>query len=318
MQTPVDPQATPRARELLNYLSDVAGKAIITGQHTQTVPMEELAYIRHVTGREPMLRGFELLAYSPNINYADMSQACLTEIVEDRDTLELALDWGRRRQGIVTLTYHWYSPLGGRDKAFYAENTDFDARQVLIEGTPERTAFFHDMDALAALLKPFLEEDIPVLWRPFHESDGAWFWWGAKGPAVAKELYKLMFTHFTQVHGLHNLIWVWNCRLAEGWPGEEYVDVVSLDEYLPAYAPTDYREQYETLVAATSRNKVAALAEIGYLPDMELLQASRVPWAYFMTWSKEFCIGESRNTNEVLKKVYASGYALSLPVESHG
>ena len=63
---------------------------------------------------------------------------------------------------------------------------------------------------------------------------------------------------------------------------------------------------------------MAALAEIGYLPDMELLQASRVPWAYFMTWSKEFCIGESRNTNEVLKKVYASGYALSLPVESHG
>ena len=219
MQTPVDPQATPRARELLNYLSDVAGKAIITGQHTQTVPMEELAYIRHVTGREPMLRGFELLAYSPNINYADMSQACLTEIVEDRNTLELALDWGRRRQGIVTLTYHWYSPLGGRDKAFYAENTDFDARQVLIEGTPERTAFFHDMDALAALLKPFLEEDIPVLWRPFHESDGAWFWWGAKGPAVAKELYKLMFTHFTQVHGLHNLIWCGTAVWPRAGPG---------------------------------------------------------------------------------------------------
>ena len=70
MQVPVDAQATPRARELLNYLSDTAGKAIITGQHTQTVPMEEISYIRQVTGREPKLRGFELLAYSPNINYA--------------------------------------------------------------------------------------------------------------------------------------------------------------------------------------------------------------------------------------------------------
>ncbi len=312
MQVPVDAQATPRARELLNYLSDTAGKAIITGQHTQTVPMEEIEYIRRVTGREPKLRGFELLGYSPNINYADADADCLTEVKENRGTLDVALEWGRKREGIVTFTFHWFSPLGGRDKAFYARNTDFDARRVLAEGTPERAAFYRDMDAMAELLKPFLAEDIPVLWRPFHESDGEWFWWGAKGPAVAKELYKLMFRHFTQVHGLHNLIWVWNCRLAEGWPGEEYVDVVSLDEYLPEYAHTDYREQYEALVAATTRNKVAALAEIGYLPDVALLERSRVPWAYFMVWSKEFCIGQTRNTDEALRQVYSSGYAVKL------
>lgn len=312
MQVPVDAQATPHARELLNYLSDTAGKAIITGQHTQTVPMEEIGYIRQVTGREPKLRGFELLGYSPNINYADADPECLTEVKENQGTLDLALEWGRKREGIVTFTFHWFSPLGGRDKAFYARNTDFDARLVLAEGTPEREAFYRDMDAMAELLKPFMEEDIPVLWRPFHESDGEWFWWGAKGPAVAKELYKLMFRHYTRVHGLHNLIWVWNCRLAEGWPGEEYVDVVSLDEYLPEYAPTDYREQYETLVAATTRNKVAALAEIGYLPDIALLERSRVPWAYFMVWSKEFCIGQTRNSDEVLRQVYSSGYAVKL------
>ena len=312
MQTPVDIHATPHARELLQYLADTAGRAIITGQHTQTVPMEEIDYIRRMTGREPMLRGFELLGYSPNINYADAGPDCLTEVRENQGTLDTALAWGRRREGIVTFTFHWFSPLGGRDKAFYAENTDFDARRVLMEGTPERAAFFQDMDAIAALLRPFLDEDIPVLWRPFHESDGAWFWWGAQGPAVAKELYKLMFRRYTQVHGLHNLLWVWNCRLAEGWPGEEYVDVVSLDEYLPAYAPTDYREQYETLVAATTRNKVAALAEIGYLPDLALLERSRVPWAYFMVWSKEFCIGESRNSTQALRQVYSSGYAVTL------
>lgn len=312
MQTPVDIHATAHARELLNYLADTAGKAIVTGQHTQTVPMEEIGYIRRVTGREPKLRGFELLGYSPNVNYADASPECLAEVRENQGTLDAALAWGRKREGIVTFTFHWFSPLGGRDKSFYAEHTDFDAGRVLIEGTPERAAFFHDMDAIAALLRPFLEEDIPVLWRPFHESDGAWFWWGAKGPAVAKELYKLMFQRYTQVHGLHNLLWVWNCRLAEGWPGEEYVDVVSLDEYLPAYAPTDYREQYEALVAATSRNKVAALAEIGYLPDLTVLERSRVPWAYFMVWSKEFCVGETHNSVQALRQVYSSGYAVTL------
>ena len=69
--------------------------------------------------------------------------------------------------------------MGGRDKSFYAANTDFDADRVLTEGTPEREAFFHDMDVIAGLLKLFCDNDIPVLWRPFHESDGDWFWWGS-------------------------------------------------------------------------------------------------------------------------------------------
>ena len=45
-QLPVNPNATKEARELLDYLNEVAGKQIITGQHTQTVPMEEVTYIK--------------------------------------------------------------------------------------------------------------------------------------------------------------------------------------------------------------------------------------------------------------------------------
>ena len=91
MQTTVNPNATEEARELLNYLSDIAGKKIITGQHTQTNPMEEAQYILEKTGKLPKLFGFELLAYSPNINYDDASEECLTEIYEDRGTLDTAM-----------------------------------------------------------------------------------------------------------------------------------------------------------------------------------------------------------------------------------
>ena len=90
------------------------------------------------------------------------------------------------------------------------------------------------------------------------------------------------------------------------------VDVVSMDVYLPEYQATDYADAYEKLVAATSRGKVAALAEVGYLPDVDLLQKSRIPWAYYMTWSKEFCIGEKYNSVENLKKMYDSEYAVTL------
>lgn len=95
MQNTANPNASERAQRLLNYLSETAGKAIITGQHTQTNPMEEIDYIREKTGKEPLLRGFEMLAYSPNINYADSTEPCLTEVYENRDTMKTALKWAK-------------------------------------------------------------------------------------------------------------------------------------------------------------------------------------------------------------------------------
>lgn len=309
---PVNPNATQKAQELLDYLYKTAGKSIITGQHTQTNPMEEISYIEELTGRSPKLRGFEMLAYSPNINYDDASKPCLDEICDNRGTMDTALQWAKESDGIVTLSFHWFSPLGGRDKSFYAEHTDFDASKILEVDSPERKAFFHDMDIIAEELKRFQYADIPILWRPFHESDGTWFWWGAKGPAVAKELYILMYEHYTNVHHLNNLLWVWNCRTKDGYPGDEYVDVISVDIYLPEYAPTDYAADYEALCRETTANKVAALAEVGYMPDIHMLENSHIPWAYYMTWSKEFCIGEQYNSVENVKAMYQSDYAITL------
>ena len=89
------------------------------------------------------------------------------------------------------------------------------------------------------------------------------------------------------------------------------MDVISVDIYLPEYKPTDYKDEYEELVNNTTKNKVAALAEIGYLPDLSVMEKSHVPWAYFMTWSREFIVGQKYNTNERLKAVYNSSYALN-------
>ena len=86
--TTADSEATKEAQELLRELHCVAGKKIITGQHTQTIPCEEIDYIRQVTGKEPKLRGFELLAYSPNINYEDASPECIQEVEENKGTVD--------------------------------------------------------------------------------------------------------------------------------------------------------------------------------------------------------------------------------------
>ena len=307
-----NPNATKEARKLLEYLHSTAGKGIITGQHTQTNPMEEIAYIRNITGKCPKLQGFELLAYSPNINYDDADNACLTEVYENRGTVDTAIRWAKETNGIVTLTFHWFSPIGGRDKSFYTECTDYDPSQVLIEGTPERKAFFQDMDVIAKEIKRFQDENIPILWRPFHESDGTWFWWGRCGIEVARDLYRLMFDYYTNTHHFNHLLWVWNGIAKEGYPGDDFVDVVSLDTYLTEYKATDYQDEYLNLIKNTSNQKVAALAEVGYLPDIHLLEESHIPWAYYMTWSGAFCIGEEYNSNTALKEMYNSKYAITL------
>lgn len=74
-----------------------------------------------------------------------------------------------------------------------------------------------------------------------------------------------------------------------------------MDIYLPEYTATDYSEEYTKLVEATSPNKVAALTEVGYIPDIHLLEKSHTPWAYYMTWSEEFCIGENSISTKILR-----------------
>ena len=309
-RVPVNKNATPEARKLLEYLVDTAGKAIITGQHTQTNPMEEYHLIHELTGHYPKVVEFEMLAYSPNINYDDSSEECLTEIYENRGTLDTAMKIAETTDSIICLCFHWYSPIGGRDKAFYSWNTDFDATKVLIEGTEERKAFFSDLEKVVELLTPFKEKNIPILWRPFHEVEGTWFWWGAKGGEVGRELYLLMYDMFVNKYHLDNLIWVWSTPTKEAYPGDDYVDVIGWDIYLGEKTSTDYEEQYKKLVAETTTSKVCALTEVGYIPDADLLSKSHIPWAYYMTWSKDFCLDESHNTFDEVRKMYASEYSI--------
>lgn len=309
---PCNPRASEEVKAVLNYLSEISGKGIITGQHTQTLAQGELHYIREVTGKTPALLGFELLAYSPNINYEDSGEECLLEVAENKDTLQRAWEWAEQENGLITFTWHWFSPLGGRDKSFYAEHTDFDASQAIVEGTDEYRALISDMDYMAGILKEFRDKHIPILWRPFHESEGTWFWWGNKGPEVAKQLYRIMYDRYTNVHDLTNLIWVWNSPLPEGYVGDEVADIISRDLYPPAHQHTELRKEYEELVSVTSTRKLVALAEIGSIPSVARLSESRIPWLWFMTWSNDFGRTELFTTKEELYNAYNNDYAITL------
>lgn len=306
-----NPNAQVEAVALMDYLASIEGRGILTGQHTQSIPQEELACIQRETGKLPALCGFELLGYSPNIRLDDADEACITEVLENRGTMHTAWEWAARG-GIITFTWHWFSPLGGRDKSFYASNTDFDAEKALQPGTPERAAFYHDLDHMAALLQPLCDAHVPVLWRPFHEADGKWFWWGAKGGATARELYRAMFRHYTQHHHLDNLIWVWNSPNPAGYVGDEYCDIISRDIYPPAHEHGDFAAQYAELMRITAVDKGAALAETGIIPDPEAMAKAKTPWLWYMTWSHEFALTENFNSFDALRKLYQHAWSITL------
>ena len=310
MIKPVNPNATREVKEVLDYFESIRGKGIITGMHTQTREQEELKFIEAQTGKLPALCGFELLAYSPNVNWESCDEVCLKELRENEGTLQQAYEWAERG-GLLTFTWHWYSPIGGVDKAFYAKNTDFDATKVFEEGTPERMAFYHDMDVMAELLNGFAEKHIPILWRPFHEAEGEWFWWGAKGMDVARKLYRLMFDYYTKDKHLDNLIWVWNNPRPEGYVGDEYCDIVTSDHYPPAHQHTAMKNQLDALHKVTE-NKPYAIGEIGVIPDLDAMEKEQADWLWFMMWSGVFVLEEEYNTVTAYKKQFNADYAITL------
>lgn len=313
---PCNPHALPCVHRMMDYLGQLSGHGILTGQHTKTRGMEELRHIEEVTGKQPALLGFELLAYSPNINYADTDDECMEEVANNYGTLRQAWAWAARK-GVITMTWHWFSPLGGRGKSFFTDNTDFDAAKALVDGTPENRALLSDMDVMAGLLRPFRDAGVPILWRPFHEGDGNWFWWGAKGPETVKGLYRLMFDRFTRMHRLDNLIWVWNSPVAACYPGDDAVDIISRDMYPPAHAHGAQMDKLLDLQKITAQPKIALIGETGTIPSAAALEEERTAWVSYMTWCGGFCLTEEFTDNEALRAMYGHPWAITkdrLPV----
>lgn len=298
-------------RRVMDFLFENRGRKMILGQHTQTMEQAELAYIRKVTGKLPALCGFELLAYSPNIRYEESGEACLKEVYEARHTLKKAWEWAGQG-GLITFTWHWFSPLFGKDKSFFSENTKFRAELAVTPGTPEYYAFLSDMDYMAGLLRPFCDAKIPILWRPFHENEGSWFWWGNCEKAVVRKLYQTMYDRYVNHFKLDNLIWVFNSTSAECYPGDDVVDIISRDLYPEAHCHTDHAKEFTELSALTKAEKPYAIAEIGTIPDVQAVIENHIPWSYFMTWSNEFGRTERFTSKEELKKAYSYENAVTL------
>ncbi|GAA3232738.1 glycosyl hydrolase [Dactylosporangium siamense] len=302
---PVNPSATPAARGLLGYLATHYGRDLLSGQQD----MAGIQWLEQNVGRAPAIAGLDLMDYSPS----RVERGATSHAVDE------ALAWDARG-GITTLVWHWNAPSGlidqpGREwwRGFYTDATTFDLATALANPSgDDYRLLLRDIDAIAVQLQRLQQAGVPVLWRPLHEAEGGWFWWGAKGPGPAKELYRLMYDRLVHHHGLNNLIWVWNSVSPEWYPGDDVVDVLSYDSYPQAGDHGSVSGTYDRLKSLGQDRKLVALGEVGAIPDPVLTQAYRADWSWFVTWGGEFLTGGQHNSLDFLRRVYADPAVITL------
>ncbi|MFI0719144.1 glycosyl hydrolase [Streptomyces sp. NPDC021224] len=299
-----DPQATPEAKSLMKYLTAHYGQDILSGQQGAA----DESWVEDSVGKAPAIEGLDMMDYSPS----------RVERGATSTETENALAWDARG-GIVTFCWHWNAPSGlidqpGKEwwRGFYTDSTTFDLQAALAD--PSGTDYqllLRDIDAIAVQLGRLQDAGVPVIWRPLHEAEGGWFWWGAKGPEPAKALYRLMHDRLTRVDGIHNLVWQWNSVDPAWYPGDDVVDMVSADSYPQAGDHGPVALTYDHELSLTGDTKVAALAEVGTIPDPDLLRAYQAQWSYFVAWSGSEQDPAS-NDLDFLKRVYADPYVVTL------
>jgi mannan endo-1,4-beta-mannosidase len=336
---PVDPGANEKARSVYAYLRSIWGKYVIAGQADLTWKDEvDMAGRVHAdTGKYPALMGFDFMNYGMTANWA-----------EGRSQTEEAIAFSKRG-ALVAFSWHWRDPAllktaRVNSANFHAreadagKNTAFTiplANGVLDKNSPAFRQINDGIDLIAVELKKLSDAGVTVLWRPLHEAAGSngdgWFWWGRARTDGAPQAYanillwRHLFDRLVNVHGLHNLIWVWNGQDPAWYPGDDVVDITGYDIYDQADNKS-YGSQIATYVQAqqtSAEKKLIALTENGAIPDPDKMAADNARWLWFMVWSdgggaagvtdpNNFWTGEYYNTAAHKRKVYGHPGVITL------
>ena len=289
-----NPDASQSALKLYNYICETYKNGIISGQQESTwmgSDQYEFDYIYEKTGKYPAIRGLDYMS-------------------DDFDGVnQRAIDW-YEQGGIVTICWHCGSDFSGSwSECMNTKITDWDA--ALTEGTEEYEKLISGMDKAAEALLELKEQGIPVLWRPFHELDGAWFWWGKGGAENFKKLWVIMYERYTDYWELDNLIWVLgysgNGRNYDDWyPGDEYVDIAGADSYNDGANGNLYTKVCEVV----GDEMPVCFHECGRIPTVSQLEDASADWVWFMTWHTDHITGH--NDTDDLNEIYNSEYVITL------
>ncbi len=301
---PVTKNASPEARALLQFFYAISGKYILTGQHNYpNVKDRNTQFAVSYTGKTPVVFstdwGFERAG---NTDSYLARQDIVNEAIRQN-----------KLGSLITICWHavpptadepvTFQPKPGADSSKLAsvqgKLLDQQFKDVLTPGTALYKHWCQQVDSIAVYLMKLQDAHVPVLWRPYHEMNGDWFWWGGRqGTYSTIRVYRQLFDRLVNHHKLNNLIWIWNVdrpstparKFTNFYVGSDVFDIASLDVY-----GNDFKQSYYDSLLVLAKGKPILLGEVGNPPDPEVLKRQPL-WTYYVIWA-----GMVRNT---LKKQY--------------
>lgn len=271
---PVDKNATKETVRLYQNLKKLLDKGFMFGHQ------DDLAYgvgwqyekdrsdIKDVTGDYPAVYGWELghLEIDKPVNLDSVPFNRMQQLIRQ----------GYERGSVITISWHLNNPLTGKT----AWNPETGTVASILPGGSKHNLYKSWLDKIAVFMSGLKDSHgkfIPVVFRPYHELNGNWFWWGGKNCTADefKRLWIFTASYLRDEKKLHHLLYAYNTdRFAskdeylEKYPGDEWVDVIGFDIYQRNTSNekfiSDIDKMFTTLEEiAKEKNKIPALTEFG-------------------------------------------------------
>lgn len=265
----IDDRASPETRALHARLHELTGQRTLFGHQDDPVA----ASIRAAAGTPPGVVGFDLGGIEALAGHNLDGVPFPTIIRSAREA--------HGAGSLVTLSWHSVNPLthGG-----YGDNTAPLSAASVLPGGREHEKYLKWLGHVAMLVEQLTDASgraIPIVFRPFHEHNGDWFWWGLGDgtkstdtrPEEFVALWQFTVEYLRDVAALHNLIWAISpdrsriplddveAGYLRGYPGDEFVDVLGIDDYWDAGRSDDERNADQLL--ADHVRTIEAVARLG-------------------------------------------------------
>lgn len=289
--TMTDSQATDSAKALYAYLQGLTESDQVLFGHqndvSRSVSGKELGDVKDVTGSVSGIFGIDSLAlFGSEAGGTDAKTALENSIKYSKDAAA--------NGAIVTLSAHMPNFTNAKIKdngngTYDFFNCDFneskdtsgDSLKKILPGGEKNDVYTAYLDTIATYAKELQKDNIPVIFRPFHENTGSWFWWGS---ANTVESYKSLYAYtrdYLESKGVHNMLYVYSPNgpleteedYMKAYPGDAYVDILAFDYYndfntYPASADTSFFKNLDTTCSVVSsvakkHGKLAAISETG-------------------------------------------------------
>ena len=224
----------------------------------------ERSDVKDVCGQYPAILGLDL-------GHIELGRSCNLD-GNDFALMAKAARQHHARGGIITLSWHPDNPATGGSAW---DNSDNSVVRRILPGGDLHDKFRVWTDRVCDWIESLKDEhgkQIPVIWRPFHEHTGGWFWWGATccTPQEYNALWHMFYNQVVNERGLKELVWAISPSssnrelFAERYPGDEYVDLVGVDHY--AYlAPGQSQKEADEAFVCSTKEVLAWLKEFALL-----------------------------------------------------